>query len=277
MKLDAHHHLWSYDPVEYPWIDPVSMSALVRDFLPADLEAEQRKVGFDGSIAVQARQTLEESRRLLELADAHPRVKGVVGWVDLRSTDVDDQLARFGDHPKFVGVRHVVQDEPDERFLLRPDFLRGLERVHARGLRYDILIFPKQLPAAIEMVKRFPGHAFVLDHIAKPAIKDGVIDPWADRVRELASFPNLMCKISGMVTEAHWTEWKAEDFVPYLDVVADAFGEDRLMIGTDWPVCELAATYEQVVALETAYFETWPEAAKTKIFGENAARFYGLV
>lgn len=274
MKLDAHQHFWRYSAAEYPWMQPDW--PIRHDFLPPDLEREQAKVGFAGSIAVQARQTLGESGWLLELADRHPVIKGVVGWVDLRSDGVEDQLVRLAKNPKFVGVRHVVQDEPDDRFMLQHDFLRGISRLRQFDLTYDILVFPRQLPAAIELANRFPEQPFVLDHIAKPLIKDGVLKPWDRQIRELAKAPNVSCKVSGMVTEAKWQGWKQRDFRPYLEVVLEAFGEDRLMIGSDWPVCLLAASYEQVIGLAINHFSSLTEGARNRIFGQNAARFYGI-
>lgn len=198
-KLDAHQHFWKYSPDQYPWIP--KGSALHRDWLPEDLEALQKPLGMEGAIAVQARQSLEESRWLLELAKKHPRIAGVVGWVDLRSEHVGEQLAVLSANPKFVGVRHVVQDEPDDRFLLGKEFVRGLEQLHGFGLRYDLLVFPKQLAAAIELVERMPLQPFVLDHCAKPLIAAGVKEPWAAQIAKLASFPNVYCKVSGVVTE----------------------------------------------------------------------------
>jgi len=245
-----------------------------RDFLPADLAPLLAAAGLDGSIAVQARQNLDENRFLLDLADRHPLVKGVVGWVDLRSDRVEEQLAEFAKHPRFVGVRHVVQDEPDDNFMLRPDFLRGIGKLRQFNLTYDILIFRKQLPAAIEFVEKIPDQPFVLDHIAKPFIRDGTLSPWREQMRELAKFPNLLCKVSGMVTEAKWERWKQEDFRPYLDVVFEAFGIERLMYGSDWPVCLLAGTYEQVFALARDYVAALPVAAREGFLGGNAERFY---
>ena len=276
MKIDAHQHFWIYDKEQYAWMDGDQMSPLRANKLPADLTAEQMKVGFDGSIVVQARQTLEESRWLLKLAETDERIKGVVGWVDLRSENVADELAEFADHPKFVGVRHVVQDEPDDRFIVGEAFMRGVSLLKDLNLTYDILIFPKQLPASIEFARAFPEQPFVLDHIAKPFIKDGTLSPWDEQISELAQLPNVLCKISGMVTEADWDNWKPEDFKPYLDVVTEAFGEDRLMVGTDWPVCILAGDYETVTNLETGYFSDFSDEAKAKIFGGNCLRFYGV-
>ncbi len=276
MKIDAHQHFWIYDPSQYAWMDGDAMAPLRQNKLPADLTGEQMKVGFDGSIVVQARQSLEESRWLLKLAETDERIKGVVGWVDLRAENVADELAEFASHPKFVGVRHVVQDEEDDRFIVGEAFMRGVARLQEFGLTYDILIFPRQLPASIEFARTFPEQPFVLDHIAKPFIKDGVLSPWDEQIRELAALPNVMCKVSGMVTEADWEDWKPGDFKPYLDVVVEAFGEDRLMVGSDWPVCLLAGDYETVMNLETVYFSGFTEEAKAKIFGGNCLKFYGV-
>lgn len=272
MHLDAHQHFWRYDPVQYPWIP--RQSALARDWLPRDLTSLQQPLGLDGSIAVQARQSLAESDWLLGLADADERIRGVVGWVDLQAESVEQDLARLARHPKFVGVRHVVQDEPDDRFLLRPAFLRGVKLLPTYGLTYDILIYPKQLPAAIEFVRQFPEQPFVLDHIAKPLIRDGILAPWDEQIRQLARFPNVMCKLSGMVTEADHQRWTADDFRRYLDVVVEAFTPQRLMWGSDWPVCLLAASYEQVWQLVTDYTSEWSQTDRAALFGGNAARFY---
>jgi L-fuconolactonase len=272
MKIDSHQHFWKYDAAQYPWIP--KGSPLHRDWLPADLAPLLASAGLDGCIAVQARQTLEESRWLLELADAAPIIKGVVGWVDLRSERVGGELAELATNPKFCGVRHVVQDEPDLGFMLGAEFQRGIGHLHHFGLTYDILITHQQLPPAIELVKRFPEQSFVLDHIAKPLIKAGTLSPWREQIRELAKLPNVMCKVSGMVTEADHAAWRVADFAPFLDVVSETFGEDRLMYGSDWPVCLLAGSYERVFALAAAYFSRLPAEARAKIFGGNAARFY---
>ena len=272
MKLDAHQHFWSYDAAQYPWIP--QGSALHRNWLPGDLAPLLAAAGLDGCIAVQARQTAEESRWLLELAEHHAIIKGVVGWVDLRAARVGEELAVLARHPRFVGVRHVVQDEPDDDFMLGADFLRGIGALRAHQLTYDILIVPRQLPAAIALAKRFPKQPFVLDHIAKPGIKAGTLSPWREQIRELAKAPNVLCKVSGMVTEADAKAWKAADFRPYLDVVFEAFGEDRLMFGSDWPVCLLAAEYAQVFALVRDYIAPLSVEAQAKMFGGNAARFY---
>ena len=274
MKLDAHQHFWNYDAKQYPWIPPGS--PLQRDWLPADLAKKQARVGLDGSIAVQARQTLEESRWLLNLADHFPLIKGVVGWVDLQSDQVEEPLAELAKHPRFVGVRHVVQDEPDDDFMLRPNFLRGLGKLKQFKLKYDLLVFPRQLSAAIKVVQKFPDQPFVLDHIAKPFIKDGTLSPWNAQIKELARLPNVFCKVSGMVTEAKHGQWQPADFRPYLDIVFAAFGEDRLMFGSDWPVCLLSGTYDQVHGLADEYVRKLSPPAQAKFWGGNAAKFYGV-
>ncbi len=272
MKLDAHQHFWQYNSEQYPWIP--QGSRLDQDWLPPGLERELTKIGFDGCIAVQARQTLDESRWLLALADQHPMIKGVVGWVDLRSERVREQLAELASHPKFVAVRHVVQDEPDDGFMLRPEFLRGISALREFDLTYDILIYPKQLPAAIKVVRKFPEQKFVLDHLAKPVIRDLVLSPWTEEIAELAASENVWCKVSGMVTEAKPETWKHEDFHPYLDVVFERFGVDRLMFGSDWPVCLQAAKYEQVYGIVREYVQSRSEETQNKLFGGNCARFY---
>ena len=275
MKLDSHQHFWRYEAAQYPWIP--AGSALQRDWLPADLAALHAPMGFGGSIAVQARQSLTESRWLLDLAEADPRIFGVVGWVDLQAQNVEEQLAPLAARPKFVGVRHVVQDEPDDHFMLRPNFLRGIGKLKQFDLTYDLLIYPKQLPAAIEVVRRFPEQPFVLDHIAKPLIREGKLSPWKEQVYELASHPNVLCKISGMVTEANHDGWRPADFRPYLEVVLAAFGPARLMYGSDWPVCLLAASYQQVFELAVDHVvkvARWDAAAQVKFLGGNCGRFY---
>ncbi|HUS36348.1 MAG TPA: amidohydrolase family protein, partial [Verrucomicrobiae bacterium] len=231
-------------------------------------------VGLDGCIAVQARQSLEENRFLLGLADRYPFIKGVVGWVDLRADDVARHLEEFAAHPKFVGVRHVAQDEPDDRFLVGKEFLRGISKLKQFDLAYDILIFPKQLPAAIELANRFPDQRFVLDHIAKPNIREQVMEPWRTHIRELAKAKNVVCKISGMVTEANWDAWKEADFRPYLDVVTEAFGFERLMYGSDWPVCLLAGEYKDVHSIAGNWIKHDKGAKPEALFGGAGAAFY---
>jgi L-fuconolactonase len=274
MRIDSHQHFWRYEAAQYPWIP--KGSPLHRDWLPNDLAPLLAASGLDGCVAVQARQTVEESRWLLELAERAPIIKGVIGWVDLRSERIGQQLAELAGNPKFRGVRHVVQDEPDVNFLLAADLQRGIGALHQFGLTYDLLVFPKQLPAAIELVRKFPDQPFVLDHIAKPPIKVGTLAPWREQIRELAKATNVLCKVSGLVTEADHTTWQGDDFKPYLEVIFDAFGEDRLMFGSDWPVCLLAGSYDRVFKLVDDYARTLTASVRAKLFGENATRFYGL-
>ena len=273
LALDSHQHFWHYSAADYPWLG-AGMEHLRRDFLPNDLLPLLQAAGLSKCVAVQARQSLVETRWLLQLADQHDFIHGVVGWVDLRSADARQQLAQVAAHPKLIGVRHVVQDEPDDRFMLREDFLRGIALLPEFGLTYDILIYQQQLPAAIELARRFPEQPFVLDHIAKPRIAQQLLQPWADQIRELAGCPNVLCKVSGMVTEADWQTWKPDDFVPYLDVVSDAFGPTRLMYGSDWPVCLAAAPYAAVVDLARSYLSARFPAEINAIMGGNAAQFY---
>ncbi len=272
MRLDSHQHFWRYDAAQYPWIP--QGSPLHRDWLPADLAPLLATAKLDGCIAVQARQTLDETRWLLGLAESSAIIRGVVGWVDLRSERVGEQLAEFAGNAKFVGVRHVVQDEPDVDFIRGADFQRGIARLQPLGLTYDLLIFPKQLPAAIDLVSKFPEQRFVLDHIAKPAIKNGTMSPWRELIRELAQARNVTCKVSGMITEASRAGWAADDFKPYLDTVAEAFGSGRLMYGSDWPVCLLAGSYERVFQLVEEYFAPLSAMERAAVFGVTAETFY---
>ena len=275
MYIDAHQHFWNYDPREYQWIDE-TMTPLRRDFLPADLQHELEREGFRGSVAVQARQSLQETRWLLELAAQSPFILGVVGWVELRSPQAGAHLKQLAQNPKLVGIRHIVQSEPDDRFLLQPDFLRGISLLAEFDLAYDILIYPKHLAVAAEFVRRFPEQRFVLDHLAKPEIKSGTISAWNKGMAELASYPNVYCKLSGLVTEADWNRWKPEDMRPYLDVAFERFGANRLLIGSDWPVCTLAGSYARVMGLVKEYLSGHPEQEREAILGGNARRFWRL-
>jgi len=275
MIIDAHHHLWSFNEADYGWMDD-SMRVLKRDYLPSDLQTELEKTGVSGTVVVQARQILEETRWLLELADANPFIKGVVGWVGLRSPNLEKQLEEFATHPKLVGVRHVIHDEADENFMLRPDFVRGIGQLKSHNLTYDLLLFPKHLKRAIELVGMFPKQRFVLDHISKPHIKLRVMQPWKDDIKALASFPNVWCKISGMVTEADVDSWNYEDMLPYMKVVCEAFGTDRIMLGSDWPVCRLAGEYEVVMGIPMLYFRSLSDEEKANIFYKNAVDCYQL-
>jgi len=275
MRIDSHQHFWHYSPIEHTWMSG-QMSAIRRDFLPEDLQPLLADLNFDGCIAVQARQSLEETRWLLELSDRFPFIKGVVGWVDLCSPELTSQLEQFASHPKLVGVRHVLQDEPNDEFMLRPEFRRGIAQLQHFGLTYDLLLFPRHIPIAIHLVEEFPEQPFVLDHIAKPSIAESLISPWQKDLRQLAKLPNVFCKLSGMVTEAKWQQWQPEDFRPYLDTVVEAFDSSRLMIGSDWPVCILSSDYASTMQLVIEYVQQFPEEAQAAILGSNCARFYGI-
>ena len=252
------------------------MGALKRDFLPGDLKPLLDESGFDGCVSVQARQSLEETRWLLELSERNDFIRGVVGWVDLRSPELETQLAEFSNNPKLVGVRHVVHDEPDDGFMLETEFRRGIARLDDAGLAYDLLLFPKHLPVAVKLAEEFPGQRFVLDHIAKPAIAGGLVSPWREDLRELARFPSVFCKLSGMVTEADWNSWRPDDFRRYLDSVIEAFGVERVMVGSDWPVCTLAGDYGTVMEIVLDYARQFPSEERDGILGGNCSRFYKI-
>ena len=274
-KIDAHHHLWRYTLEEFGWLDD-SMGALRRDFLPQDLLHELTAAGIDGTVAVQARQTLEETRWLLQLADGCSAIRGVVGWAPICGKEFSSVMEEFAGQPKLKGLRHVIQAEPDENFILREDFNAGIRSLQGRGLVYDILIFERHLPQAIRFVDAHPQQSFVLDHVAKPKIADGEIEPWAGSIRELAKRENVSCKISGMVTEAKWDSWSAETLRPYLDVVIEAFGPKRLMAGSDWPVCLVACEYGRWFRLLRDYFQDFSAGEQARVFGETAIDVYGL-
>ena len=275
MRIDAHQHFWKYNEVRDSWITD-DMAVIQRNFLPEDLQPVLRDNKIDGSIIVQSDQSKEEN--IFQLANAlqHDFVKGVVGWIDLQADHVNENLEYYKEFKKLKGFRHVLQGERQRDFMLRPNFKRGIGKLREFGYTYDILIFPDQLAYTIEFVKAFPDQPFVLDHIAKPYIKDKKIEDWKKDIETLASFENVYCKVSGMVTEAHWKNWTKEDFVPYLDVISESFGSTRLMYGSDWPVCLVAASYEQVIGLVNDYFSTFSSHEQDLIFGKNAIRFYNL-
>lgn len=276
MKIDSHQHFWKYNPTDYGWIDD-RMKILKRDWLAGDLEPVLLEAGFAGSVAVQARQTPEETRWLLNLAEKHDFIKGVVGWVDLCSEDdLKRQLDEFCKSPKLVGVRHVVHDEPEDNFMLSDDFLKGISILKEYNLTYDLLLFPKHLPVARIVVSMFPEQKFVVDHIAKPLIRDRVTDPWKDDIMMLSENKNVWCKLSGMVTEADWVNHTPGDFRPYLDVVFKAFGPGRLMIGSDWPVCLVSRKYREVINIVEDYISGMQNEVRQKILGLNCIDFYGL-
>ena len=274
VTLDSHQHFWRYDAAQYPWIQ--KGSPLHRDWLPADLAPLLAEAGVSGCIAVQARQNFEESRWLLSLARDAAIIKGVVGWVDLRGESVGRELAELARDPKFRGVRHVVQDEADPVFMQGREFQRGIGALHQFGLVYDILVTAQQIPSALKLAQAFPDLPFVLDHAGKPRIKAAVVEPWRFDVRELAKCANVFCKVSGLVTEADHAKWQPADLRRYLDVIFAAFGEDRVMFGSDWPVCLLAGEYPRVVNVVREYAAQFSAEAQAKLFGGNAARFYGI-
>lgn len=273
-RIDSHQHFWIFDPVRDSWIDE-SMQRIQRDFLPEDLFPVLNKNQFEGCVAVQADQTETQTHFLLDLAKQNDFIKGVVGWVDLLDKNISERLEFFSNEKKLKGFRHVVQGEADD-FMLRPDFRNGIEALKAFDYTYDILIFHRQLPAAIDLANRFPNQAFVLDHIAKPDIKSGDIQSWKKNIAELAKAENVMCKISGMVTEANWKTWTADDLKPYLDVVFENFTPNRLLFGSDWPVCLVAAEYDLVVKTLEDYMTQLPIEQQKMIWSGNAKKFYKL-
>ena len=273
MRIDSHHHLWKYNSTEYDWIDE-TMAAIRRDFLPPDLKRELDAVGIDGAVAVQSRQTLEETHWLLDLAEKHDFLKGVVGWVPLTDSNVRKTLDGLADRRKLKGVRHIVQAEPDEKFILRDDFNAGVRLLADYGLVYDILIYERHLPQAIEFVDRHPNQMFVLDHLAKPRVKANQVEPWRTNVRRLAQRQHVYCKISGLVTEADWKLWTEAQLSVYLETVLDAFGPSRVMFGSDWPVCLVASSHEKWYEVVSRFCEKLSPHEQARIFGGTAIEAY---
>lgn len=277
MRIDSHQHFWLYSQEHFPWMDDPKFACLRRNFMPEDLTPLLQQFSFDGSIAVQVRESLEETQFLLELATHYDFVKGVVGWVDLYSPKLKDQLANFANWSKFVGVRHMlVQDGTDDDLMLTPIFKNCIAMLKEFNLTYDLLLLPKHIPAAIKLAKEFPEQRFVVNHIAKPAIKDLQMSPWQTDISELGQLSNVYCKLSGMVTEAKWKQWRKKDFYPYLDIVIATFGTDRVMIGSDWPVCILSGDYMSTMSIVMEYIKQFPAAICDKILGDNCMRFYGI-
>lgn len=275
MIIDAHQHFWNYSPQKHSWISP-EMGMLKRDFLPEDLQKIYEENGINACVAVQAEQSEKETMFLLQLAEEYEFIKGVVGWMELRSRDLEKRLEHYRKFKKLKGFRHLVQDEPNPDFLLDADFQEGLGMLEKYGFTYDLLVYPHQLNAAIKTAGNFPHLKFVVDHIAKPPIKQQVMEPWKEAINSIGSYPNVYCKISGLITEASWESWKEADIAPYLDVVLSSFGIDRVMFGSDWPVCLLAGSYPQVLGLVEHYVSHFSEKDKEKLFYKNAAAFYGL-
>lgn len=273
--VDAHHHLWRYTPEEYGWIDE-EMKALRRDFVVADLAREIAAANVAGTVAVQARQTLDETRWLLEVAEASVSIRGVVGWAPIAGEEFPGCMEEFAERPKLKGLRHVIQGERDENYILREDFNSGIRCLRGSGLVYDILIYARQLPQTIAFVDEHPEQVFVLDHVAKPQIREGVLEPWAGLMRELGRRDNVWCKLSGMVTEANWATWDQATLKPYLDVAVEAFGLERLMVGSDWPVCLVATEYARWFEVLRGYFAGFSEGERAAVFGANAMTMYRL-
>ena len=274
MTIDSHQHFWIFDPIRDSWITP-EMAVIQRNFLPEDLKPVLDANDIDGCVAVQADQSDSETTFLLQLADANEFIKGVVGWIDLRSNSLYDRLERYTLYEKLKGFRHVAQGQP-EGFLLQPDFVKGVGQLAAFDLTYDILVYSNQLKEAFTFAAQLPNVRFVLDHIAKPFIKKGDLEPWSKDIRKLAELPNVSCKISGMVTEAFWFDWKSSHFEPYLNVVFEAFGTKRIMFGSDWPVCLVASEYSSMLGIINDYIDPFSLTEKKCILGENAASFYQL-
>jgi len=275
MIIDSHQHFWNYEPEKHLWIND-EMSVIRRDFLSDDLQKVFAENGVDACVAVQADQTTEETNFLISIAENNNFIKGVVGWVNLRSESIEEDLLKYKKYDVVKGFRHVVQGEQDHNFMLRPEFLRGIELLGKYDLCYDILIFPHQLGAALELVKKFPNQKFVIDHIAKPYIKDGFFEGWAVMMREIAKHQNVYCKISGMITEAGYKTWTTEQVHPYMKLVLESFGAGRVMYGSDWPVCLVAGNYSMVKALVTDFISDLSQEQQNAIMGGNAAKFYNL-
>lgn len=273
--IDSHQHFWKYNPVRDAWITE-NMTVIQRDFLPEDIKPLLQENGIDGCIAVQADQSEDETHFLLELAKDNDFIKGVVGWVDLRNTDLKSRLDYFSQFKKLKGFRQIVQAEPEDDFLLKDDFCKGIAQLVQYHFTYDILILPKHLPFALEFVKRFPNQKFVIDHLAKPNFKNQEYLDWEKGITAIAQFENVYCKVSGLVTEADWNKWNEFDFAYCLDVITKAFGMKRLMFGSDWPVCLLAANYKQTFQIVSNYFSNFSATEQERFWSENAIHFYNL-
>ena len=274
MIIDSHQHFWNYNPVRDVWIDK-SMEIIKKDFLPKDLKPILIQNGVDGCVAIQADQSEEETKFLLACAEKNSFIKGVVGWVDLTSKDVDKRLAYYASNSKFKGVRHVAQAEKDD-YLIRNDVQNGISKLAKYNLTYDILIFPQQLPATLALVEKFPEQKFILDHIAKPNISEPMNDKWKVNIKALSKFENVSCKLSGMVTETKDFNFEDEDFEPYMNHIFSSFGTNRILFGSDWPVCLLATDYKKVITLINNYLDIYSAKIKAKVLGVNAIKIYNL-
>lgn len=276
MILDAHQHFWQYHPERHAWIG-ADMRAIQRDFMPPDLEPLMAATGVSGTVLVQVDQTPAENRFCLELASRFPWIRAVVGWVDLQAPDLADTLAHLGRHPQLKGFRHIAQAEPDPMFLVQPSIVAGIRTLGRTGFTYDLLVYPHQLEAAVGLVGLCPDQPFVLDHLAKPYIRKKDMAGWKKDLQRLSTYENVSVKLSGLVTEAHWDSWQPEDIFPYLEVALQLFGPKRLMWGSDWPVCGVAATYAQVLQLVLQFIHPLSAAEKEAIMGGNAAAFYNCL
>lgn len=274
-KIDVHHHFWKYDPVEYDWITD-DMKVIRRSFLPADLDTEIKRSGIDGVISVQARQTVGETKWLLDLAQQHEFIRGVVGWVPLTDPKVHTVLDQFTGNKRLKAVRHVIQGEPDEHYILRDDFNAGIRVLQHYGLAYDVLVFERHLPQTIQFVDRHPNQVFIVDHLAKPRVRDGAISPWRENIRELAKRSHVYCKISGLVTEADYQKWTEDALKPYIESVLEAFGPQRVMFGSDWPVCLVACQYAQWVEIVKRAIDSLSPDEQARVMGGTAIEAYRL-
>ncbi len=276
LKIDAHQHFWQFDPIRDSWITN-EMSVIKRDFLPADIKPSLTRNEIDGTVLVQTCQDESDNEFMLKLAEQNSFIKGVVGWIDLQATNAEERLNYYyTNFPKLKGIRHVVQGEPDDRFMLGKKFRQGISLLKQFGFTYDILIYPKHIKYASELVSEFPDQKFVLDHIAKPFIKTGEIEAWKNDIIDLAQYRNVFCKVSGMLTEADWYKWRTSDFTPYLEVIFNAFGTNRLMYGSDWPVCLLAGAYSRSLEILQIFSSRYSQQEQELFFGGNAVRFYNL-
>lgn len=277
MRIDAHQHFWDLSqPFDYDWLKSPAHAPINKSYLPADLRPHLDACGIERSIFVQTQHDMAENRWVLGLAEEHDWIAGVVGWVDLASETCEDQLAEFAEHPKFVGIRHVVQDEPDDDFIVRPEVVRGLKVLEKHGVPYDLLFYTQHLKHAATLARELPSLPMVVDHLSKPKIKDGIVEGWETDLRAAAKFENVYCKLSGMVTEGDWQNWKPADLRPYVEIALDAFGPERCMYGSDWPVCELAGTYEDVHAALVELIGGLGDSERDRILGGTAAAFYGV-
>ncbi|TFV94302.1 amidohydrolase [Algoriphagus kandeliae] len=274
MRIDAHQHFWKYHPQRHEWIDE-SMKSIRRDFLPKDLKPILDQTGIDGCVAVQAEESLQETNFLLDLAEENDWIQAVVGWVDIGSPDLNKTLDHYNHFSKLKGFREILQAK-DPRYMLRDEFIQGLKLIHSKGLTYDILVFPQHLSAVLELVKKCEGHAFVIDHLAKPFIKDGEWREWKKTMKPLAERDYIYAKLSGLITEADWKKWKKEQILPYLEIALELFGPNRLMFGSDWPVCLVTGKYESVWRLIDDFTSTLSLQEKDQILGLTAMKFYKI-